>query len=212
MRFADNFNPEWGYLAPAPSFMRKVRVAVVAAAVGASAGGAVVFSLIARPAAEETSVAARTLAQPADSAAATVNTPGPALVQATTQERRQLPAQPQIRESGHATSVAAGESTAGSTAQGAASIAALAEAPTAIAPTPALAPAAKETVAAANAASVQKKVIKKQSLTWHNAQRERAYSGTYGGFYGDTYGGTYGGSRAPLALLPGGAYPPRGEY
>jgi hypothetical protein len=65
MRFAGNFNPEWGYLAPAPSFIRTVRIAVVAAAVGATAGAAVVFSLVDRPVAEE-SVAARTLARPAD--------------------------------------------------------------------------------------------------------------------------------------------------
>jgi hypothetical protein len=59
MRFAGNFNPEWGYLAPAPSFIRTVRIAMVAAAVGATAGAAVVFSLVDRPTAEE-SVAART--------------------------------------------------------------------------------------------------------------------------------------------------------
>ena len=32
MRFAGNFHPEWGYLAPAPSFLRTARVALVAAA------------------------------------------------------------------------------------------------------------------------------------------------------------------------------------
>ena len=68
MRFADNFNPEWGYLAPAPSFMRTARVALVAAAIGAASGAAVVVSLIDRPAAKETSIAARTLVQePSDS-------------------------------------------------------------------------------------------------------------------------------------------------
>ena len=60
MRHAGNFNPEWGYLAPAPSFLRSVRLVVVAAAIGATASAAVVFSLADRPAAEET-VAARTL-------------------------------------------------------------------------------------------------------------------------------------------------------
>ena len=60
MRLARNFNPEWGYLAPAPSFMRTLRVALVAGAVGATAGAAVVFSLVEPPAAEE-SVASRTL-------------------------------------------------------------------------------------------------------------------------------------------------------
>ena len=51
MRSAGNFNPEWGYLAPAPSFMRTLRVVLVATAVGATAGAAVVISLIDRPSA-----------------------------------------------------------------------------------------------------------------------------------------------------------------
>ena len=58
MRHAGNFNPEWGYLAPAPNFLRTTRLFVVAAAIGATASAAVVFSLMDRPAAE-TSVAAR---------------------------------------------------------------------------------------------------------------------------------------------------------
>lgn len=49
MRSAGNFNPEWGYLAPAPSFMRTARVVLVATAIGATAGAAVVISLIDRP-------------------------------------------------------------------------------------------------------------------------------------------------------------------
>jgi len=67
MRHAGNFNPEWGYLAPAPNFLRTTRLFVVAAAIGAVASAAVVFSLMDRPAAE-TSVAARTLVQPVEPA------------------------------------------------------------------------------------------------------------------------------------------------
>ena len=52
MRSAGNFHPEWGYLAPAPSFMRTVRIAVVATAIGATAGAGVVVSLVERPAAD----------------------------------------------------------------------------------------------------------------------------------------------------------------
>jgi hypothetical protein len=63
MRHADNFNHEWGYIAPGPTFLRTARVFVVAAAIGATASAAVVFSLMDRPAAE-TSVAERTLVQP----------------------------------------------------------------------------------------------------------------------------------------------------
>ena len=48
MRFAGNFHPEWGYLAPAPNFMRTARVVIVATAIGATAGAAVVLSLAER--------------------------------------------------------------------------------------------------------------------------------------------------------------------
>jgi hypothetical protein len=60
MRHVGHFNPEWGYLAPAPGLMRTARVFIVAVVIGATASAAVVFSLIERPAAEA-SVAARTL-------------------------------------------------------------------------------------------------------------------------------------------------------
>src|SRR5262249_57128612 len=50
MRSAGNFSPEWGYLAPTPSFARTARVVLVATAVGATAGAGVVFALIERPA------------------------------------------------------------------------------------------------------------------------------------------------------------------
>jgi len=80
MRHVGNFNPEWGYLSPAPSLLRTARVFVVAVAIGATASAAVVFSLMDRPAAE-TSVAARTLvlsaepSQPAREAQRTAQQP-----------------------------------------------------------------------------------------------------------------------------------------
>jgi len=74
MRHAGNFNPEWGYIAPAPNFLRTVRVLVVAAVIGAMASAAVVFSLTDRPVAE-TSVAARTLVQPVEPALPTRSAP-----------------------------------------------------------------------------------------------------------------------------------------
>jgi hypothetical protein len=79
MRSAGNFHPEWGYLAPMPSFMRTLRIALVATAVGATAGAGVVVSLIAHPASGNTadsSIAAHALvtgvpaANPASAAAA----------------------------------------------------------------------------------------------------------------------------------------------
>ena len=73
MRFAGNFHPEWGY--PAPNFMRTARVVVVATAIGATAGAAVVLSLAERSApgavadAGKTLVVVHSLVQPAEAAA-----------------------------------------------------------------------------------------------------------------------------------------------
>jgi hypothetical protein len=62
MRSGGNFSPEWGYLAPAPSFARTARVVLVATAIGATAGAGVVFSLIDRPSEpEKIPVAARAI-------------------------------------------------------------------------------------------------------------------------------------------------------
>src|SRR6185312_11420852 len=63
MRSAGNFHPEWGYLAPRPSFVRTLRIALVATAIGATAGAAVVVSLVARPASRtaDSSIAAHAL-------------------------------------------------------------------------------------------------------------------------------------------------------
>jgi hypothetical protein len=82
MRHVGNFNPEWGYLAPAPSLLRTARVFLVAAAVGGTTSAAVVFSLMDRPAAE-TTVAARTLVLSAE----------PSLSAPTTKLMAQQPAQ-----------------------------------------------------------------------------------------------------------------------
>jgi hypothetical protein len=65
MHHAGNFSLEWGYLAPAPSFLRTVRLVLVAAVIAATASAAVVFTLMRRPAADE-SIAARTLVQSVD--------------------------------------------------------------------------------------------------------------------------------------------------
>jgi hypothetical protein len=63
-----NFHPEWGCLAPAPSLLRTMRIVLVATAVGATAGGGVVLSLVGHSAAQ-TSVAERTLVRPIPAAA-----------------------------------------------------------------------------------------------------------------------------------------------
>ena len=64
MRHVMNFHPEWGCLAPAPSFIRAMRTVLIATAVGAAAGGGVVLSLADHSAAGQTSVAERTLVRP----------------------------------------------------------------------------------------------------------------------------------------------------
>ena len=65
MPLAGACHPEWGYLAPAPNFLRIARIFMIAAAIGAMASAAIFCSLIYRPAAE-TSVVERTLVHAVD--------------------------------------------------------------------------------------------------------------------------------------------------
>jgi hypothetical protein len=69
-----NFHPEWGCLAPAPSLMRTMRVALVATAVGATAGGGVVFSLSGHSV-DQMSVGERTLVRPVPAASIALSAP-----------------------------------------------------------------------------------------------------------------------------------------
>ena len=81
MRSAGNFNPEWGYLAPAPSFMRTARAVLVATAIGATAGAAVVIALIDRPAddaGKTRSIAAHAIVTSVQAAAAPTTPPAAA--------------------------------------------------------------------------------------------------------------------------------------
>lgn len=112
MRSAGNFNSEWGYLAPAPSLMRTVRVVLVATAIGATAGAAVVLSLIDRPAADHDRTASITThaivtsvhAAPATATPATAalvapvsaTTAVPATVAATAHAQTPAPFTPQV--------------------------------------------------------------------------------------------------------------------
>ena len=81
MRFAGNSQPEWGYMVPAPSFARTARIVVVAIAIGATAGAAVVLSLAGRPAdavadAGKAPVVVRTASLPAAPTGAAAETSG----------------------------------------------------------------------------------------------------------------------------------------
>lgn len=71
MRSAGNFSPEWGYLAPMPSFMRTARIVVAATAVGATAGAVVMLSLVDHPATQvgsDTAAAAHAIVTSAQAA------------------------------------------------------------------------------------------------------------------------------------------------
>jgi hypothetical protein len=179
MRPAGNFHPEWGYLAPAPNFVRTVRIVMVAAAIGATAGAAVVFSLVDRPAAEE-SVAARTLAdpirsaaQPIQSAAVAVSTPAAAEPKAQPTPRSPPAPQPAADMSGggqaqsetpspasfRPDTPAAAESSTSSTVQRPAGVTALAE-------MPAASDAAPPPADGASAAKKPAKIVPFKSVQW----------------------------------------------
>jgi hypothetical protein len=181
MRYAGNFHPEWGYLAPAPGFMRSARVAVVATAIGATAGAGVVLSLVDRPA--ETSVAARTLVRPVEAAAPSVVGPSARPLAQAPSERR--PAAPTLVLANTSAEGAPGsESRRGATALAATR---LVEAPAAT--DDAVASAASEVnptlaPAAADASAAHKKAKAKRSIS-RDSWRDDSWRG------------------GPLAILPG---------
>ncbi len=201
MRHAGNFNPEWGYLAPVPSFMRTARIVVVAAAIGATAGAAVVFSLVDRPAAEE-SVAARTLAQSVASASTKVGMPAGPQAEDERQVQRKPQTDAQSADRGKSAMMhaadsrtanpAASESSTASTSQHPASVASLAEVP-AVADGPP-AQAAAEAAVAPEVTPAQKKVAKKPHYTSRTPRWDQE-------------------ARGPLALLrPFGARSQNGDF
>ena len=68
MRHTRHFNPEWGYVAPAPSVMRTDCLIVLAAIIFVAAGAAIVFSLlypeVSQPVTTGTSVAVQQPTEP----------------------------------------------------------------------------------------------------------------------------------------------------
>jgi hypothetical protein len=102
MRSAGNFHPQWGYLAPAPSFLRSARVVIVATAVGATAGAAVVVSLLQQPGADaDNSLAAHALvtSAPVAATAPPVSAPAAAAPASKSAVARAGPATPQPAQS-----------------------------------------------------------------------------------------------------------------
>lgn len=166
MRSGGNFHPEWGYLAPAPSFMRTARIVAVATAIGATAGAAVVLSLagtsgtgVVAANGEKSVVVVHSFVQPAEAApvvarqtaaspdlTAPVAVPPPAAangvpnvqasVQPTNSNPQSLPSAAQISPP------AASESHSASTPAVPASVAALAEVPPTTDVSPGLSPGA----------------------------------------------------------------------
>lgn len=136
MRFGGNFHPDWGYLAPAPDVMRTARIVAVATAIGATAGAAVVLSLVDRPIpgpvadASKTLVVVHSLVLPAEAAAPAAPAAQPVAAAAVT---AQSPPQAQASVTPSPTASfgapATSEAHAVSTPTAPASVAALAESP-----------------------------------------------------------------------------------
>jgi hypothetical protein len=159
MRVSTNFNPEWGYLAPTPSFIRTARVALVATAVGAIVGVGVGFSWISHQV-TETSVAARTMVRPIEASLLRTQSPLP------------------LASSGQPTSTpSSSESSASSPTQAPEGVAALAEAPSG-SDGPVKADTAAS-LAAAEAPSVDvtpmKKKVTMKPRVWRYASRGEAH-------------------------------------
>jgi hypothetical protein len=99
MRSAGNFHPEWGYLAPTPSFVRTLRIVLVATAIGATAGAGVVVSLLphrASGAGADSSIAAHALVTsvPAANSSAAAIAPAPPAAAASQAQTAAVSAQP----------------------------------------------------------------------------------------------------------------------
>jgi hypothetical protein len=192
MRNTANFHPEWGYLAPAPSFMRTARAVLVATAIGVTLGAGVVFSWTSHQA-PEPSVGERTLVRSAEAASALPQTP----VQATKADGWSATERRSLADNSRSADRAANEPAAASTTRAPAGIAALTAAPTATEGRSAVAiaaPAAAAKDATLNVAPNKKKAVKKPNATWRFASRDESFGfapGDYsrrrswGGYYGD---------------------------
>jgi len=168
---AGNFDPEWGYLAPAPSFVRRARLVLVAAAVSAIAGAGVSFSLVSHPA-PETSVAARTLVGSVEAASARGNTPA-LVAQTSTPSPAEKQRPPELELNGQSAHEATNGSNASAAPRG---ISPLVEAPTATDNVSAQAPVA-------NYAPVKKRATKKPHLTSRYASRRELFGLAPGQYY-----------------------------
>jgi hypothetical protein len=197
MRSTANFHPEWGYLAPAPSFMRRARIVLLATAIGVTLGAGAVFSWGSHQA-TELSVAARTLVRPTEAGSAGANTPAQATQANAPSSNEKWP----LTVNSRSADGAANKTSTGSTTRAPEGMAAVAEVPAttdrlAIATIAAPPTVTKDPVL--NVAPIKKKTTKKSNATWRFASREEPFGLTpgehykrrsWGGYYGDT-GGSY---------------------
>jgi hypothetical protein len=127
-----NFNPEWGYLAPKPGFIRSARMALATGAIGIVTGMAVAVALFAHPSAD-VSVAARTMAPAGALEASPTSAVSAGNAEIAESEARHVTAlQMAVRttdNSRDAKNLATAESPSAVTAQRPAGVSALAEAP-----------------------------------------------------------------------------------
>lgn len=198
MRNTANFHPEWGCLAPAPSFIRTARVVLVASAVGATLGAGAVFSWASHQATEP-SVRESTLVRSVEAVSALPQTS----VQAILVDRSSLAERRSLAENSRSPDGATNEPAVSSTTRVPAGIAALTGAPTATDGRSAAAirtPATTAKDATLNVASVKKKAMKRANVTWRVALRdepiglvlgEYSKKRSWGGYYGDGGGRRY---------------------
>ena len=89
MPHATHLHPEWGLLVPPRSFGRTIRVVIIAAAIGVTAGVGVMSSLAERSSESSPMTVERTLVQPASAAAAEPSVVAPEPSAAATQPSAQ---------------------------------------------------------------------------------------------------------------------------
>ena len=189
MRNTANFHPEWGYLAPAPSFIRTARVVLVATVVGATVGAGVVFSWVSHQD-PEPSVGVRTLVRPVEAVSARTSTPVEQGNAPSLTEKKSLTVNSRSADG------ATKEASASSTTRPPDRITALAETPAATeGPSTATIAApptgAKEPML--NIAPSKRKAMKKPNVTWRFALRDEPLGHAPGEYYKRrTWGGYYG--------------------
>jgi hypothetical protein len=187
-----NFHPEWGYLAPAPSFMRTARLVLLATAIGGTLGAGAVFSWAGHQTTEP-SVGERTLVRLPEVASARHETS----IQAAHEDSLPLAEKQPLASHSRSTEGTSNEPRARSTTPAPAGIAAIAVAPAATegpSTTAITAPAAAAKDPALNPASAKRKATKKSNATWRLALRDEPFGlapgeyskrRTWGGYYGE---------------------------